>query len=728
MLYKSSGFSDNTMTSERIDEIISKMTLEEKAMLVVGVGMLGFFGNPQSRVPGSAGETHPIPRLGIPNAVFADGPAGLRINPRREGDERAYHATAFPVETMLASTWNREVLEDVGRAVGEELREYGVDILLAPALNIHRNPLCGRNFEYYSEDPLLTGEMAAAFVKGVQSQGVGTCLKHFAANNQETNRMLVDTIVSERALREIYLKGFEIAVRKSRPWSVMSAYNKLNGKYCSQNGWLLTKVLRGDWGFEGFVMTDWFAGDDPVEQMKAGNDMIMPGKTRQINPSRKDEVEEIVAAVREGKLDEKILDRNVKNILRVLVDSPSFRKYRYSEKPDLDAHARVAYEAGAEGVILLKNDRVLPLSKDARIALFGTGQIETIKGGTGSGNTHPRYTISILEGVRERGLGIDGELAELHSRYVNEMRSKEEYRVKEGMFGEPFVPTLPQDFLGEEELERFATEDDIAVVVISRISGEGYDRNPEKGDFYLSDDERNLLEKVSRIFHRHGKKVVVVMNIGSPIEVASWRGLVDGILLVWQAGQETGRVVADAIVGRVNPSGKLPTTFPKDYSDVPSWNFPGEPKENPQRVVYDEGIYVGYRYYDTFGVEPAYEFGFGLSYTTFEYKGLEVARTDDSVKVSFNVVNNGSLPGKDVAQVYIRPPKGAIDKPYQELKGFHKTRLLKPGEAEEVEVEIRLKDLSSFDGKSWVLESGLYEVRVGASSRDIRLTCTFKID
>lgn len=728
MLYKSSGFSDNTMTSERIDEIISKMTLEEKAMLVVGVGMLGFFGNPQSRVPGSAGETHPIPRLGIPNAVFADGPAGLRINPRREGDERAYHATAFPVETMLASTWNREVLEDVGRAVGEELREYGVDILLAPALNIHRNPLCGRNFEYYSEDPLLTGEMATAFVKGVQSQGVGTCLKHFAANNQETNRMLVDTIVSERALREIYLKGFEIAVRKSRPWSVMSAYNKLNGKYCSQNGWLLTKVLRGDWGFEGFVMTDWFAGDDPVEQMKAGNDMIMPGKTRQINPSRKDEVEEIVAAVREGKLDEKILDRNVKNILRVLVDSPSFRKYRYSEKPDLDAHARVAYEAGAEGVILLKNDRVLPLSKDARIALFGTGQIETIKGGTGSGNTHPRYTISILEGVRERGLGIDGELAELHSRYVNEMRSKEEYRVKEGMFGEPFVPTLPQDFLGEEELERFATEDDIAVVVISRISGEGYDRNPEKGDFYLSDDERNLLEKVSRIFHRHGKKVVVVMNIGSPIEVASWRGLVDGILLVWQAGQETGRVVADAIVGRVNPSGKLPTTFPKDYSDVPSWNFPGEPKENPQRVVYDEGIYVGYRYYDTFGVEPAYEFGFGLSYTTFEYKGLEVARTDDSVKVSFNVVNNGSLPGKDVAQVYIRPPKGAIDKPYQELKGFHKTRLLKPGEAEEVEVEIRLKDLSSFDGKSWVLESGLYEVRVGASSRDIRLTCTFKID
>jgi len=716
------------MTPERVDEIVSQMTLEEKAMLVVGVGMPGFFDNPHSRVPGAAGETHPIPRLGIPSVVLADGPAGLRINPKREGDERSYHATAFPVETMLASTWNREVLRDVGRAVGEEVREYGVDILLAPALNIHRNPLCGRNFEYYSEDPLLTGEMAAAFVKGVQSRGVGTCLKHFAANNQETNRMLVDTIVSERALREIYLRGFEIAVRRSKPWAVMSAYNKLNGKYCSQNEWLLTKVLRADWKFKGFVMTDWFAGVDPVEQMKAGNDMIMPGKTHQINPNRKDEVEEIVSAVREGRLNEDILDRNVKNILGVLVGSPSFEKYKYSDKPNLDAHARVAYRAGAEGVVLLKNGGVLPLGKEAKIALFGTGQVETVKGGTGSGNTHPRYTVSILEGMRKRGLKVDKELAEVHVKYIDEMRAKEEYSIKEGMFGEPFVPRLPQDFLSEEEVERFAERDDVAFVVVSRISGEGYDRSPEKGDFYLSDDERNLLERVSRAFRKHGKKVVVLMNIGSPIEVASWRDLADGILLVWQAGQETGTVVADVIIGKINPSGKLPTTFPKDYSDVPSWNFPGEPRDNPQKVIYDEGIYVGYRYYDTFGVEPAYEFGFGLSYTKFEYKNLEVSKTGKSIKISFAVANVGSLPGKEVAQVYIRAPKGAMDKPYQELKGFHKTRLLNPGEAEEVEMEIGLKDLSSFDGKRWVLEDGEYEVRVGASSRDIRLTGTFTLD
>jgi len=694
--------------AEKADEIVSRMTLEEKAKIVVGIGV-------PPKIPGAAGETHSIERLGIPSVVLADGPAGLRINPVREGDNRTYHATAFPVEIMLASTWNKNILEAVGRAMGEEVREYGVDILLAPAMNIHRNPLCGRNFEYYSEDPFLSGEMAAAFVSGVQSQGVGACLKHFAANNQETNRVFIDTVVSERALREIYLKGFEIATKKSKPWAIMSAYNKLNGKYCSQNEWLLTKVLREDWGFQGFVMTDWGAGNNPVEQMRAGNDMIMPGG--------EDKVEKIINAVREGKLGEEVLNRNVRNILKVLINSPSFRRYSYSNTPDLNAHARIAYDAGAEGVILLKNNNALPISEDTKIALFGTGQIETIKGGTGSGDTHPRYVVSILDGMRERNLKVDEELVEIYAKYISEMRKKEEYKLEV-----PGLPRLPQDFLDEKQLERFAEKDDAAIIVISRISGEGYDRKPEKGDFYLSDDEHNLIRKVSQTFHKYEKEVVVVVNIGSPIEVASWRDLVDGILLVWQAGQEIGRIVADTIVGKINPSGKLPITFPKDYSDVPSWNFPGEPKEDPRKVVYDEGIYVGYRYYDTFGVEPAYEFGFGLSYTKFEYKNLKVTMHDNSVKVSFEISNTGNFPGKEVAQAYIRAPKGKLDKPLQELKGFYKTRLLNPGETEKVEIEIDLKSLASFDGEMWLVEKGEYEARVGSSSRDIRLVGKFTIN
>lgn len=716
------------MKPEEIPVIVSKMTLEEKASFVVGVGIPGLLGNPHSRVPGAAGETHPIERLGIPPVVLSDGPAGLRIKPRRENDEKTYYATAFPVETMLASTWSRDVLEAVGRCMGEEAREYGVDILLAPAMNIHRNPLCGRNFEYYSEDPFLSGEMAAAFVKGVQSQGVGACLKHFAANNQDTNRHFIDTIVSERVLREIYLKGFEIAVKKSKPWVVMSAYNKLNGKYCSQNEWLLKKVLRGDWGFEGFIVTDWLAGDNPVEQMKAGNDMIMPGKINQINRSRKDEIEEIVAAIKEGVLSEEILNRNVENILKILANSPSFRKYAFSNKPDLESHAKVAYEAGVEGTIILKNDGVLPVSREARIALFGTGQIETVKGGTGSGNTHPRYVISILEGMRERRLGVDEELAETYVKYISEMREKEEYKVRVNFFGESFMASLPQDFLSEEEIEKLAEKNSIAFIVISRISGEGYDRKPEKGDFYLSDDERNLLEKISRIFRNHGKKTVAILNIGSPIEIASWRNLVDGILLVWQGGQESGRIVADIVAGEINPSGKLPTTFPMDYPDVPSWNFPGEPLENPQKVVYDEELYVGYRYYDTFKVEPAYEFGFGLSYTVFEYRDLKVEKTGDKVKVSFEIINTGGLPGKEIAQVYVRAPKGRIDKPFQELKEFHKTGLLKPGEKEKVEVELELTSLASYCCEAWLVEKGEYEIRIGASSRDIRLIGKFTVE
>ncbi len=709
--------------SENIEQIISKMTIEEKIRMVVGVGAPGLFNNPPSKVEGVAGETHAIERLRIPSCRFADGPAGLRINPNRQGDEKTYHATAFPIESMLACTWNRELIEKVGMAMGNEVKEYGVDILLAPAMNIHRNPLCGRNFEYYSEDPILSGEMAAAFVKGVQSQGVGACIKHFAANEQETNRMQIDTIVSEKALREIYLKGFEIAVKKAKPWSVMSAYNKLNGVYCSQNYWLLTEVLRKDWGFDGFVMTDWYAGDNPVEQLKSGNDMIMPGKTYQVNPfgGRKDEIEEIVEAIKTGKLDEKFLDESVRNILKVLINSPSFKGYPYTNKPNLDEHAKIAYEAGSEGVVLLKNESILPLPEKAKIAIFGTGQIETIKGGTGSGDTHPRYVINIVQGLMESGLKVDERLLRIYEEYVEKMRQDERYKVQKTPWGWPIIPLLPQDFLSTEEIERVASSNDVALIVISRISGEGYDRKAEKGDYYLSDDEVQLIKKVSSKFHNQGKKVIVVLNVGGVIEIASWRDLTDGIILLWQAGQETGRILADVIVGKVNPSGKLATTFPKDYSDIPSKNFPGEPSDDPKVVRYDEDIYVGYRYYDSFRVEPAYEFGYGLSYTKFRYNNLKLVRERDIIKINFEVENVGKYAGKEVAQVYVKSPFGKLAKPLQELKAFYKTRLLEPGQIEKVEIEISLDELSSFEVKGWHLERGIYQFRVGGSSREIRL-------
>ncbi|MEM4871058.1 MAG: glycoside hydrolase family 3 N-terminal domain-containing protein [Thermofilaceae archaeon] len=723
-----------------VGDILSKLTLEEKVRLLVGTGMPGWFGNPQSRVQGAAGQTYAVERLGIPSAVLADGPAGLRIDPKREGDPREYYVTAFPAPTMLAATWNLELVERVGRAMGEEAREYGVDILLAPAINIHRNPLCGRNFEYYSEDPLLSGEVAAAFVKGVQSAGVGATLKHFVANEQETNRLVIDTIVSERALREIYLKPFEIAVKKSKPWAIMGAYNKLNGKYCVQNEWLLTRVLREEWGFEGLVMTDWFAGSSAVEMVKAGTDLIMPGKAHQVAPflqqmmpgtplpSRRDEVEELLEAVREGKLSEEVIDARVRTVLSVLEKTPAFRGYRYSNQPDLEGHARLAYEAAAEGVVLLKNDGgALPLKEGARLAVFGTGQIETIKGGFGSAWTNPRYVVTILQGLRESPLKVDEELASTYESYVKRMREKEEYKVRM-VFFKPVIPKLPEDFLREDEIERFAERNDAAVIVLTRLSGEGEDRKAVEGDFYLTRDELSLIAKVSRAFRGRGKKVIVILNICGPIEVVSWRDLVDAILLVWLPGQEAGRVVADTLLGRINPSGKLPTTFPKDYGDVPSWSFPGEPPENPQRVVYEEGIFVGYRYYDTFGVEPAYEFGYGLSYTKFEYRNLEITKTDGSVIVSFEVMNTGSYPGKEVAQVYVRAPKGKLDKPFQELKAFKKTRLLNPGESERIELAIDVKSLASFDGREWVVESGVYEVRVGSSSRDIRLKGTFTVE
>jgi beta-glucosidase len=712
-----------------IDSVIQAMTLDEKAKFVVGVGMPGFTRGP-FEVTGAVGGTYGIPRLGIPELRFADGPAGLRIRPTRTGQTQTYYATAFPIATALASTWDPATVEAIGKAQGNEVKEYGVDLLLAPALNIHRNPLNGRNFEYYSEDPLIAGKIAAAMVNGVQSNGVGATIKHFAANNQETSRNSIDTVVSERALREIYLKAFEITVKESHPWSVMSSYNKLNGTYTSQNADLLTTVLRKDWGYTGFVMTDWFGGDNPVEQMKAGNDMIMPGASSQSDL--------IKAAAESGNLDEKVLDRNIKNILQIVIQTPEFKKYQNSDKPDLAAHAQTARKAAAEGMVLLKNDNMpLPISKDQKVSLFGNTQIETVKGGTGSGDVNAAYTTSIADGLKSAGYQLNQTEFQEYKTYIDGLRSQEEYKIKPSPWGEDFgklIPAIPEKPLADNEIAAASKESDIGIIVIGRNSGEGADRKVVKGDYLLSDAEENMITKVSEEYHKQGKKVAVILNIGGPIEVASWRDKVDSILLAWQPGQEAGYGVADVISGKVNPSGKLPTTFPIKYSDVASANsFPGTPVQNPTQVVYNEDIYVGYRYNTTFNVKPAYEFGYGLSYTSFNLSHVNISEGKefkDKLKVSAMVENTGKLSGREVVQVYVSAPDGKLEKPAVELKAFGKTKDLKPHQRELLQFDLNAKDLASFDEEknAWVLEKGTYTVKVGASSEDIKGTATFTVD
>lgn len=717
-----------------IDDVIAAMTLEEKAHLVVGTGMKGFSGDSavigatKSLVPGAAGTSYPIERLGIPAVVLADGPAGLRIDPTREGDSATYYCTHFPIGTLLASTWNQDLVEQVGKAIGNEVLEYGADVLLAPALNIHRNPLCGRNFEYYSEDPVVAGKIAAAYVRGVQSNGVGTSIKHFAVNNQETNRMGNDAHVSPRALREIYLKGFEIAVKESNPWTVMSSYNYVNGIYTSENPELLTTLLRDEWGFKGMVMTDWFGGKDAVAQMKAGNDMLQPGTDKQY--------EAIIEGVKSGKLDEAVLDRNVKRILEMIVQTPRFKGYQYSNKPDLKAHAAVTRQSATEGMVLLKNDKeALPLASAVKnVALFGCTSYDFIAGGTGSGNVNRAYTVSLLDGLKNAGYTVDEGLKNTYEQYVAAENKRLAAERKEWFMplGRPVEMEVKA-----AEVSQLAAKTDVALVTIGRTSGEFLDR--QYADFNLSKEEMNLLKTVCSAFHAAGKKVVVVLNIGGVIETASWKSLPDAILCAWQAGQEGGNSVADVLSGKASPSGRLPMTFPVKFEDAASSaNFPvdmtaniditnkGEKKNDVKNVDYtnyEEGIYVGYRYFDSFDREVSYPFGYGLSYTTFEYANPTVKAENGVYTISVDVKNTGKVAGKEVVQLYVAAPEaGQHNKPEKELKAFAKTGELKPGESATVSLKVNAADLASFDetSSSWVVDAGTYNFLVGASSRDIK--------
>lgn len=742
------GFISVSLTAQNnsAKAIVAKMTLEEKVNLVVGMGMKlpgagqdngTGIGMVEDKVPGAAGTTFTIPHLGIPTTVVADGPAGLRINPTRKDDSHTYYATAWPVATLLASTWDIKLVAQVGKAMGNEVKEYGVDVLLGPGMNIHRNPLGGRNFEYYSEDPLVAGKMAAAMVNGIQSNGVGTSVKHFAANNEERNRNTVNAIISERALREIYLKGFEITVKESNPRTIMSSYNKLNGFYTSEEYDLITTILRKEWGFKGLVMTDWFGGKDAVAQMKAGNDLLMPGTP--------DQKKAITDAVNNGSLDIKVIDENAERIVNYILVTPAFKKYAFSNKPDLKAHAVIARNAAAEGMVLLKNNaHTLPIAQARKsIAAFGITSYDFVSGGTGSGDVNEAYTISLVQGLSNAGYKMDEDISKMYQTYVADEKAKQP---KKNFFEEFFNPT-PRITEMPIDKNLFATKaatDDIALITIGRNAGEGSDRKVEN-DFNLKEAEIKLINDVSNAFHAKNKKVVVIINAGGVIETASWKDKADAILLSWQPGLEAGNAVADILSGKVNPSGKLATTFPVKYEDdVTAKNFPGKEfpeqatkgllgmPQMPAEVTYEEGIYVGYRYYNSFNVKPAYEFGYGLSYTSFEYSNLKLSSTSFNGKIiaTVDIKNTGAVAGKEVVQLYITAPANKLQKPAEELKAFDKTNLLQPGQKQTLQFEIAAKDLASFDtpSASWVAEAGTYIVKIGSSSEKILQKTTFSLD
>ena len=732
-------------TQDRIQDLINKMTDEEKASMLIGTGMPGFdtvtsrpiSGGYQGKVPGAAGGTYEIKRLGIPAIVVSDGPAGVRIKPVRDNDSNTYYATAFPVGTALASTWNQELIYNVGKSMGNEVKEYGVDVLLGPGMNIHRNPLCGRNFEYYSEDPLVAGKIAAAMVNGIQSNGVGTSIKHFAANNQERNRMGVNAHVSERAMREIYLRGFEITVKEANPWTIMSSYNLVNGTYTSARKDLLTTILRKEWGFKGLVMSDWFGGyrgfmeafkkdavSDVTKQLSAGNDLLMPGLPAQQRA--------IVENIKNGKLSKEEININLRRVLELVMKSPAMNKYKYSNKPNLKENAQVTRQAAAEGIILLKNNNVLPFtSKSAPLSVFGNTAYDFISGGTGSGDVNEAYSVSLIDGLTNSGFSIDTELEGLYNPYTADLKTKEmERRAKEGgLLATP--KRIPELELNKETIESKANSSEIALITIGRNAGEAADRNIDN-DFNLAPDEVTLINNVAEAFHAKGKKVVVILNIGGVIETASWRDKVDAILLPWQPGQEGGNSVADVFSGKVTPSGKLTMTFPVKYDDTPSAkNWIGTPSENPTSVNYEEGVYVGYRYFNTFNVKPAYEFGYGLSYTTFDYSNLKLGTASfiNKMAVSVTIKNTGKTAGKEVVELYLSAPSKSIDKPKEELKAFGKTNLLQPGESQTIVLTLNIKDLASFvpNKNAWIAEAGKYKVLVGASSLDIKKTAEFSL-
>ena len=657
--------------SQDIQSIISQMTLEEKAALCTGA---------------SAWTTTPVERLGVPELICSDGPHGVRRVPDVNSMVNAsLPATCFPTASCTASTWDVGLIRKMGEAIAEECIALNVDVVLGPGTNMKRSPLGGRNFEYFSEDPYLAGEMAANFVNGVQSKGVGTSLKHFAANNQEFQRFSINAEVDERTLREIYLPAFEKAVKEAQPWTVMCSYNKLNGTLASQHDYLLNKILKAEWGFEGLVVSDWGAVRDRVPALKAGLDWEMPGPQER-------RVKQVVDAVRSGELNEAILDESVRRILCIV--------FKAKETPkggdfDVDAHHELAHQIATEGMVLLKNNGILPLKELAHIAVIGRSAENAHFQGGGSSHINPtKVAVPFKELQTQAG---DAELT-----YAE---------------GYPADDSFRQDLI--EQAVGLSKDADVAVLYIALPTykeSEGYDRK----DLDLTDQQIALIKAVAKV----QPKTVVVLNNGAPVTMSAWIDDVAAVLEGWMMGQAGGIAIADVLFGKVNPCGKLAETFPLKLSDTPAYlNWPGE----AGAVHYGEGLFIGYRYYDAKQMPVLFPFGYGLSYTTFEYSNAKVsAKTFKDVNgltVTVDVTNKGKVAGKEIVQVYLHDQKSSLVRPQKELKGFVKVEL-QPGETKSVSIPLDFRAFAFYhpEYKQWITEDGEFDILIAASAADIRQT------
>ena len=680
------------LSEDTVYYVVQEMTLEEKASLVLG--WESFYS--------SGGSTYPIPRLGVPVTDLADGPSGLRTSAITIG---------YPTGAVMASTWDDELVYKITESMGSDYYDFGVEIILGPGMNIQRLVLNGRNFEYFSEDPYLTGKIATSYTKGIQSQGIGVALKHFAVNNQERNRGSVSANVTERALREIYLKGFEYTVKNADPFTIMSSYNRVNGIYTSANGDLLNGILREEWGFKGYVMSDWGAGGGREGNITAGNDIFCGGN------DQKGDIATITQLIKKEKISMKQLDACCINLLNVISRTIAMdTDYEPAKEiSNADEKRQLVREAGAQGIVLLKNENnALPFNK-GEIAFFGTASYHAETVGHGSGDVSVKEKISVFQGLcEEKNITYNEEVELIYA--FGDREPFDADTSKDNPANDPYEMKLTQ-----EEAEEAAAESDIAIFTISRLTTEGCDHRTNEGDFLLNERELNSLKLVSQAFHAQGKKVVVIINTGNPIETASWQEYADAILYIGLTGEQLGYSVADVFTGRTNPSGKLACTWPVKYEDVPYYSsYPG----NASNTDYVDDIYVGYRYFETFNVPVSYEFGFGLSYTTFEYSDFKVEKNGNNYNLSVTVKNIGKVAGKEAVQFYVTKPDGKNEHPSIELIGYDKTGTLKPGKSQKITITVTEDELKTYytPDSAWIIEKGEYSFYAAASVKDIRAT------